>query len=66
MPPEEIRAVLTPGDPVIARRLLELHRERLEEWFEQQRRLLDAVVRSVHHTTGALARQRNEVAAERV
>jgi DNA-binding transcriptional MerR regulator len=47
MPPEEIRAVLAPGDPVIARRLLELHRERLEEWVEEQRRLLAAVERAL-------------------
>jgi DNA-binding transcriptional MerR regulator len=47
MPPEEIRAVLAPGDPVIARRLLELHRERLEEWIEEQRGLLVEVERAV-------------------
>jgi DNA-binding transcriptional MerR regulator len=43
MPPEEIRAVLAPGDPAIVRRLLELHRERLEEWLQEQRRLLASV-----------------------
>jgi hypothetical protein len=47
MPPEEIRAVFAPGDPVIARRLLELHRERLEEWVEDQRRLLASVERAL-------------------
>jgi hypothetical protein len=47
MPPEEIRAVLAPGDPVIARRLLELHRERLEERIEEQRRLLGELSRAV-------------------
>jgi DNA-binding transcriptional MerR regulator len=46
MPPEEIRAVLAPGDPMIARRLLELHRERFEEWVEQQRDSLAAVQRA--------------------
>ena len=47
MPPEEIRAVLAPGDPVIARRLLELHRERLEERIAEERRLLVEVERAV-------------------
>ena len=47
MPPGEIRAIFAPGDPVIARRLLELHRERLAEWAEEQRRLLARVERSV-------------------
>jgi hypothetical protein len=47
MPPEEIRAVLTPGDPVISRRLLELHRERLAEWAEEQRRLLSQLERAI-------------------
>jgi hypothetical protein len=46
MPPEEIRAVLAPGDPLIARRLLELHRERLEEWVEEQRDVLSEVERA--------------------
>jgi hypothetical protein len=47
MPPEEIRAVLSPGDPVIARRLLDLHRERLGEWIEEQRRVLASVERAI-------------------
>ena len=47
MPREEIRVVLGPGDPVIARHLLELHRERLEEWIAEQRELVDAVERAV-------------------
>jgi DNA-binding transcriptional MerR regulator len=55
MPSEEIRAVLGPGDPVIARRLLELHRERLEEWIEEQRRLLDEVAREL--ATGSVDRR---------
>lgn len=37
MPPEEVRAVLGGADPLIVRRLLELHRERLEEWLDEQR-----------------------------
>jgi DNA-binding transcriptional MerR regulator len=40
MPRREIRAVLAAEDPVAVRRLLELHRERLEEWLEEQQRLL--------------------------
>jgi hypothetical protein len=40
MPRREIRAVLAANDPLVARRLLELHRERLEEWLEEQQRLL--------------------------
>ncbi|HEX5936623.1 MAG TPA: hypothetical protein VFZ75_02865 [Actinomycetota bacterium] len=47
MPPAEIRAVLAPGDPLIARRLLELHRERLDEWADEQRRLLAGVERVI-------------------
>jgi hypothetical protein len=40
MPSREIRAVLEASDPLVAHRLLELHRERLEEWLEEQQRLL--------------------------
>jgi DNA-binding transcriptional MerR regulator len=40
MPPEEIRAVLERSDPLRARRLLELHRERLREWLDEQERLI--------------------------
>jgi hypothetical protein len=46
MPPGEIRAVLA-ADPIVARRLLELHRERLEEWVEEQRALLSRVERAI-------------------
>lgn len=53
MPPEEIRAVLAPGDPVIARRLLELHRERLEEWVGEQRALLSRVERAIADQSAA-------------
>ena len=38
MPLDEIRVVLTTDDPEIVRRHLELHRERLAEWFDEQRR----------------------------
>ena len=40
MPRREIRAVLAAEDPVLVHRLLELHRERLEEWLEKQQGLL--------------------------
>ena len=45
MPPEEIRAVVTAEDPVIVRRYLELHRERLDEWVAQQRRIIGTIER---------------------
>ena len=45
MPRREIRAVLAAEDPVVVSRLLELHRERLEEWLEEQHRS----VRSIEH-----------------
>jgi hypothetical protein len=47
MPPEEIRAVVAADDPLFVRRLLELHRERLEEWLEEQRRLVANIERSL-------------------
>ena len=47
MPLEEIRAVLTTDDPDVVRRYLELHQERLEEWFCDQRRRLATVERSI-------------------
>ena len=47
MPPQEIRAVLAGDDPLFVRRLLELHRERLEEWVEKQRRLVTVIERSL-------------------
>ena len=46
MPPREIRAVLAADDPLVGRRLLELHRERLGEWLEEQRRLVSSIERS--------------------
>ena len=47
MPPRQIRAVLGGDDPVVVRRLLELHRERLAEWFEEQQRLVATIERSL-------------------
>jgi hypothetical protein len=47
MPPEEIRAVLGGDDALIVRRLLELHRERLEEWLVEQRGLITRIERAV-------------------
>jgi hypothetical protein len=47
MPAEEIRAVVTAEDPMIVRRHLELHRERLDEWIEEQRRIVVAIERSL-------------------
>ena len=46
MPPREIRAVLAADDPLVGRRLLELHRERLGEWLEEQRRLVSSIERA--------------------
>ncbi len=47
MPRQEIRAVLGATDPLVARRLLQLHRERLDEWLEEQEGLLSSVERSI-------------------
>ena len=46
MPPREIRAAMAADDPLVRRRLLELHRERLGEWFEEQRRLVSSIERA--------------------
>jgi DNA-binding transcriptional MerR regulator len=43
MPTREIRAVVDADDPRSVRRLLELHRERLEEWVEEQQRLVASI-----------------------
>jgi hypothetical protein len=43
MPVGEIRAVLTTDDPVVVRRHLELHQERLQEWVSDQQRMLATV-----------------------
>jgi hypothetical protein len=50
MPTEEIRVVLGAADPLTVRRVLELHRERLEEWLEEQRRLVGWIERSIAAT----------------
>jgi hypothetical protein len=47
MPAEEIHIVVTAEDPVIVRRHLELHRERLGEWLEEQRRIIGTIERSL-------------------
>jgi hypothetical protein len=47
MPPEELRAVFGSGDPQVVSRVLELHRERLGEWFDEERRLVAAIERSL-------------------
>jgi hypothetical protein len=43
MPPQEIRALLAADDPLVMRRLMELHRERLGEWLEEQLRLVATI-----------------------
>ncbi len=43
MPPREIRALLATDDPLLVHRLVELHRERLGEWLEEQRRLVASI-----------------------
>jgi DNA-binding transcriptional MerR regulator len=47
MPSREIRAVIAADDPLVVQRLLELHRERLEEWLEEQRRLVASIEASL-------------------
>ena len=47
MPPEEIRTVLRSTDPIEVRRVLELHRERLGEWLEEQRGLVGSIERAL-------------------
>jgi DNA-binding transcriptional MerR regulator len=55
MPRQEIRAVLAANDPLMVRRLLELHRERLEEWLEEQRRLVASIEQSLAGELGPYA-----------
>lgn len=43
MPIDEIRSVLDADDPAIVRRHLELHRERLAERLDEQRRLVGGI-----------------------
>jgi hypothetical protein len=49
MPPEEIADVLD-DDAVLARRRLELHRERLREWLRTQDELIASIERSIAAT----------------
>ena len=60
MPANEIRAVLTADDPLVVRRHLELHLERMEETLAVERRILvtlgemlagDVATRTVRSTT---------------
>jgi DNA-binding transcriptional MerR regulator len=55
MPAAEIRAALAADDPLVVRRLLELHRERLGEWLDEQHRLLAWVEGSLVGSTRASA-----------
>jgi hypothetical protein len=56
LPRDEIHAVLATDDPDLARRYLELHRERLEERLAAHLRTLRRIKRSM--TTGMLDRVR--------
>jgi hypothetical protein len=47
MPEEEVRAVVAAEDPVLVRRYLELHAERLDEWVREQRAALATFERSL-------------------
>jgi DNA-binding transcriptional MerR regulator len=53
MPSREIHAVLASDDPLLVRRRLELHRERLEEWLEEQQRLVASIEASLVDEPGA-------------
>jgi hypothetical protein len=52
MPPEEIDAILGAEDPVVVRRYLELHEERLEERFADQRRTVGRLLQVITPATG--------------
>ena len=43
MPPEEIRTVLSGSDPIVVHQVLELHRERLGEWYEERLRQVASI-----------------------
>jgi DNA-binding transcriptional MerR regulator len=47
MPSAELQAILRSDDPVIVRRYLELHRERLEERLAEQVRNLERLERQL-------------------
>ena len=55
MPAREIRAVIAADDPLVVQRLLELHRERLGEWLEEQQRLVASIERSLAGESGPCA-----------
>jgi DNA-binding transcriptional MerR regulator len=55
MPSREIRALLAANDPLVVRRFLELHRERLGEWLEEQQRLVTSIERSLAGEPGTCA-----------
>jgi hypothetical protein len=57
MPPREIRMVLAADDPLMVGRLLELHRERLREWLEEQQQLVAAIERSLAGEHGPRTRR---------
>jgi hypothetical protein len=55
MPSEEIGAILSSDDPVVVRRYLELHRERLEEGLADQQymlALLEPLLTARSHAAG--------------
>jgi hypothetical protein len=60
MPPREIRAVLVADDPLLVRRVLELHRERLGEWLEEQQGLAATIERSLAGQPRAVPSGRSE------
>ena len=68
MPAAELQAILRSDDPVIVRRYLELHRERLEERLAEQVRTLERLERQLirRRLTGEPApdRARSDAAAE--
>jgi hypothetical protein len=53
MPPEEIEAILGAHDPEVVRRHLELHEERLEERFADQRRTIGRLMQVITPASGA-------------
>jgi len=52
MPAEEIDAILGAGDPEVVRRHLELHEERLEERFADQRRTIGHLMQVITPAPG--------------
>jgi hypothetical protein len=52
MPPEEIEAILGAEDPEVVRRYLELHEERLEERFAEQRRTIGRLMQVITPAAG--------------